>query len=426
MAAHPGTFVKSYLTKLYYSICSREVSNNRDLMLFFANIPMFRYNPLSFGILFAFAVIGVAAGVGGKSRAGIVMLVVLILSYTAVVALFFFNSRFRVPLLPFYLILCAAGATGLWTVFRQSLRRALLLTVVLFGVLLLSSRTVMSMPWSDSPTGLLSKGLHHYSSRDYRIALRWFYRAEAVDSTFPEVNLNIGACYLRLGVADSALYYFNRERAFNPQRAKVYINLASLHLLSGRPDQAAVEASRAVTLSPRDVTANRVLLRAVATQKGIPDTSLMNLIGIAALGTSDDLYLLNEAGILLSQRGCFEEAEQMLRRALRSKPPPIEMDDALFRRQFRNSPQLRRPQLALAHYQLGYLAGLGGRLEEAIARSHEAINLDPSLVEAYVNLVNGYLSSGRARLADSVMAHAVTKFPSNPVLRQLPNYPPEK
>lgn len=420
MATHPGTFVKLYLTKLYYSICSREASNNRDLKLFFASVPLFRYNPLSFGILLAFAVIGIAVGVGGKSRPGIVILIAVILFYTAVVALFFFNSRFRVPLLPFYIILSAAGATHLWT--RRNLRSALLL-VPLVGLWLLSSYPVISLPRGGSPTGLLSKGLHHYADRNYREALRWFHRAAAVDSTFPEVNLNMGACHLRMGFADSALYYFNRERAFNPQRAKVYINLASLQLLNDQYEQAATEAERAVALNPHDVMANRVLLRAVAARKSAPDDSLTHLIGIAALNTGDDIYLLNEAAILLSQRGCIKEAGQVLRRAMRSKPPPIEMDDALFKRQFRNSPQLRRPQLALAHYQLGYLAGLSGRPEEAIAQSHRAVTLDPSLVEAYVNLVSGYLSTGQARLADSVMAVAAARFPSNPVLRKLPNYP---
>ncbi len=419
MATHPGTFVKLYLTKLYYSICSREVSNNRDLNLFFASVPFFKYNPLSFGILLALAVIGIS--VGGRSRSGIVMLLVVILSYMAVVALFFFNSRFRVPLLPFYIILSAAGVTHLWT--QRNLRRTLLPLVPLFGLWLLSSYPVISLPRGGSPTGLLSKGLHHYASRDYREALRWFHRAAAVDSTFPEVNLNTGSCYLKLGIADSALYYFNRERAFNPQRAKVYINLASVQLLNDQYEQAAAEAARAIALSPYDVTANRVLLRAVAARKSAPDDSLMNLIGIAAVNTGDDIYLLNEAAILLSQRGCFKEAEHVLRRALRSKPPPIEMDDAAFKRQFRNSPQSRRPQLALAHYQLGYLAGLSGRLEEAIGQSHRAVSLDPSLVEAYANLVSGYLSTGQARLADSVMAVAMARFPANPVLRKLPNYP---
>ncbi|MFQ6008248.1 MAG: hypothetical protein ACE5K8_04775, partial [Candidatus Zixiibacteriota bacterium] len=111
ITAHPWDFIRLYAKKLYHSISNREISNNRGLAWFFHQVPILRFNPLSFGILFAFAVAGV---VMGFRRFRLVrLLLLLIVAYTLLAALFFFNSRFRLPLLPYYFVLSAFGLVAL-------------------------------------------------------------------------------------------------------------------------------------------------------------------------------------------------------------------------------------------------------------------------------------------------------------------------
>ncbi|MEA3296734.1 MAG: tetratricopeptide repeat protein, partial [candidate division Zixibacteria bacterium] len=270
--------------------------------------------------------------------------------------------------------------------------------------------------------GLVSQGLYHYANSDYEQALCTFRQALKVDSTFPEVNLNTGVCFLQLGTTDSAYYYFDRERTFNPQRPKTFVNLASLHLINKRYDAAVREAEHALTIMPYDVTANIVLLRAASRDQLISNDSLVSLTMVAAARTDDDLYLLNDAAVLLTHRGEPERAETILRRALNSHPSPIETDDQAFDRNFRNDLANRNLELAQTHYQLGYLAGLTGHYREAISHSRQAIERDSLLVEAYVNLISGYFSTGKVALADSVLKTANKRFPASSLIDQLQEY----
>jgi len=104
---------------------------------------------------------------------------------------------------------------------------------------------------------------------------------------------------------------------------------------------------------------------------------------------------------------------------LNSQPPPIETDDEAFAQTFRNSLPKWEKERARTNYQLGYVYGLQGRYRDATRHSRLAIQGDSSLIEAYVNLVSGLLSLGQRQQADSVLAVALDKFPTNQHLHQL-------
>ncbi|MFQ6009375.1 MAG: tetratricopeptide repeat protein, partial [Candidatus Zixiibacteriota bacterium] len=240
--------------------------------------------------------------------------------------------------------------------------------------------------------------------------------------TFPDVNLNVGASCVKLGMLDSARYYFEREKLYNPQRVKAYANMASLYLINGQYDSAIAQAQFVLACRPYDVTANIILLRSAYEMQEIDNDSLAFLAAHAAENTGDDVYLLNEAAVMLTQRGALEHAESLLLKALVAKPPPIETDDEAFSPVFRNSSQNWEKQRASAYNQLGYINGLRGNYYEAVRYSSLAIQTDSNLVEAYVNLISGFLSTGQLPKADSVLTIALQKFPTNQHLNQLHEY----
>jgi tetratricopeptide (TPR) repeat protein len=222
----------------------------------------------------------------------------------------------------------------------------------------------------------------------------------------------VGACYLRLGEIDSARYYFEREKRFNPERFKASLNMASLYLVEKQYDSALSEVRQALAAKPYDVTVNMVRLRAAFALSSIDRDSLAILVMQAADNTGDDIYLLTEAATLLTERGGLEQAESVLLRALQVQPPPIETDDKTFSRTFRNSPQKWSGQRARAYYQLGYICGLRGAYQDAVRYSSLAIQGDSSLAEAYVNIISGLVSIGQTQQAEAVLAIALRKFPA--------------
>jgi 4-amino-4-deoxy-L-arabinose transferase-like glycosyltransferase len=420
MRNNPGQFIELYVKKLYRNFSNREISNNRDLNSFFNNVPILKYNPLSFGLLFTLVIVGVMAGLGRHSHVGLLLLVVIV--YILAASLFFFNSRFRLPLLPYYFLLAAFGLFSLIDRLRSKWRAGVPL---LFGAgcaALFSFYPFIPLPRGGSTLSLTSKGLYYYTNKDFQRAIYYHRLALSIDSTFPETNLNLGACYFKLGMADSAGYYFEREKRLNPNRTKAYTNIASLHLVNGRYAEAITEAKQALARKPYDVMANMVLLRAASAIQKINNDSLANMAFRATDNTGDDIYLLNDAAGLLTGRGDLLVAESLLTRALNSKPPPIETDDEAFAPTFRNSFLKWEKERARTNYQLGYVYGLQGRYRDATRHSSIAIQGDSNLIEAYINLVSGLLSSGQRRQADSVLAVALAKFPTNQHLHQLGHY----
>lgn len=414
---NPGQATSLYLKKLYFFLSDREVSNNRELRRFFMAMPLLRYNPISFAILFGFGLLGIfVVWRTGSSRAR--SLICMLLFYPPVVALFFFNSRFRLPILPLLIVLASVGALTVLNLFATEIKRGMIAIAVVIGGWACSYYPLVNLPQGAPTQSYISRGIHFYIEQDYQKALHHFYTARMFDSTYPEANLNIGACYLRLGLADSARSYFEQERSLHPQRPKTYANLASLHLVNGQFEQAAAQAQKALALADWDVTSNMIYLRSLAGQDSVATDSLRTEIEKATARTSNDLYLLNDAAMLLLNRGDTLEAESMLQRALQTQAPPIETDDGAFDRNFPNHYRRRLKEKARAFYHLGLLAGLAGRYHQAISYNSQAIAADSGFVEAYLNLAGGHRLVGQIETSDSILTMASQRFPESDLVRR--------
>ncbi len=417
MSDNPGTFVGLYFKKLYYNLSDREISNNRNLDIFFSKLSLLNYNPLSFGLIIALSAAGLI--LGWRKNRKVRILVLLIVAYVVVASLFFFNSRFRFPLLPFYFVLAAGGLTLLISIWGETRRKAYiaLTTAVVVGIL--SWLPLVSLPEGGFAQAKSSEGLYHYSQQNFPRARDTFRAALQADSTFPEVNLNLGVTFLKLGVGDSALYYFAREKQAHPARVKANINTASLHLLNGRYKEAVNEVSTALATRPFDAVANKILLRALFADTTVSTEQYYHAVIEAADRTGNDVYLLNDAAGMLLQRDAPVQAEKVFLRAANSQPPPIETDDEAFERTFRNRPAVWDIQRARSFYQLGFINGLRGRFDRAIEFSHRAIETDSTLTEAYINLVSGYMSTGQTEQARAIYEIARKKFPGHQLVIKL-------
>jgi 4-amino-4-deoxy-L-arabinose transferase-like glycosyltransferase len=414
---NPLMFAGLFLKKLHYNFSNREVSNNRSLPSFFTRIPILRYNPLSFGLIFPLAVVGAAFAF--RRSVKVKLLCLILIGYVLLTALFFFNSRFRLPLIPYYVILATFAVFALTDVIPKGWKRSLppLVALLLLGAF--SFAPVAPIAKAVSTQDLLSKGLMFMNNEEYDTAISYYRQALAYDESFPTTNLNLGICFLRIGNADSALYYFAREKRYHPLRSEAYTNIASFHLVNGRYHEAMDEIRQALKLKPYDVTANIILIRTAAYSDSIRPDSLCAIVRQSAMQTERDLFVLNEAAAALLSHGLTDIADSILRQALITEPPPIETDNTAFDAHHKyGSPAFEREK-AQTYYRLGFLMGKQGRYEESIEYSREAVRCDPDLVEAYINLFSGYLSQGRVDRADSVLAVVMSRFPDHERVREL-------
>jgi 4-amino-4-deoxy-L-arabinose transferase-like glycosyltransferase len=161
---HPVAAIKLFIKKIYFNLSNREISNNRNLADFFNRHPMIKFNPLSFALIFGLAVMAIMGG--WKSHSGIRLLAFIIVVYVLAVSLFFYNSRFRLPILPLYFIIAAAGIETLLYRLRplsKSLFSSLLVGLAAF---LLSFLPVISLPAGISTQHLISRPYRFPISRN--------------------------------------------------------------------------------------------------------------------------------------------------------------------------------------------------------------------------------------------------------------------
>jgi len=414
--AHPAQASQLYLKKLYRFVSNDEVSNNRSMHLFFDRMTLLRLNPLRFAAIFGFGVLGILLGFGTNRK--ISVLAGIIIVYMLAGALFFFSSRFRLPLMPYFFVLAAGGAGGL---LERAVRRSSTIAASIVVLILAwagSHMSLVALPPGISAMGHVSQGLHYYNLGDYETARDIFQQARVADSAFPEANLNLGATYLRLGRLDSAKYFLHQELAINPGRPKTYVNLASIALLDERLDSAALALQPALATFPYDITAQRLQLR-VAAALSISNDSLYNLALSAAEATNGARLLVNEAAIMLTNRGGLDQARQLLRLTLGSSPPPIEMDDRMFEADYLSALRKDRNQVAQAEYQLGYVEALTGDHLSAVTHSRRAITIDSSISAAHVNLISSLLSLGEMAQARTALDRAQLLFPDDPNIDRL-------
>lgn len=405
-----------FLKKLYYNFSNREISNNRNLDYFFSQHSLLKFSYFPFAALLALSLLAVVTGY--KSHLGIRLLLILIFVYSIAVALFFFSSRFRLPLLPFYIILSAVGIESLLRFSKQHYRKYLLPVSLAVLVAVFSAAPIAPLPAGRQSQHLVSLGLFHYANDDTSAAIGYFHRAAKIDSTFPELNLNIGACHLRFKNLDSSIFYFEKEIKAHPKRALGYSNLAGLYLVQEKWDKAFKNATRAIKLKPYRSDAHTIRLRAAANIAGINADSLATIASYAGETTGQNRNVLYNAAVILTERNSPEDAITFLKRALISEPVPIEIDDEAFTPHYEETKAARKSKLALVNYQLGYVYGIKNEYGNSIRYSMEAISIDPNLESAYANLAAGYYALGKFTAADSVIIKAKKLFPASQIFKR--------
>jgi len=415
--ANPGDFLTLFSKKLLYQFGNREISNNRSLQIHFSSFALLDHNPLSFGLVFPLAVLGAIAL--WRRHAGAQMVVFIVAAYATAVAFFFFNSRFRLPFMPYYCLLAAAGLAWVWQQGRRQLILAATATAAMVGLGWLSFHPPIGYPDTWSVQSFVSRGLLLYSKGEFAAALEPFRQAASLHPDFPEVNLNLGASYLRMGKIDSAETCFRREIKLHPGRYKGYQNLASVSLLRGDASAARKLAEQALSLAPYDVMSNLAWLRALSADSSLDMNDLLTFMERTARTTDDDVEVLNESAGILVARGECDMAMRFLLRATAVGPPPIETDDQAFGPDFRHGPADFEHLKARTYYLLGYCHAQLGQVGEAIEYTKKAITADSTLAEAYVNLYSGYLAQGRLLEADSVLSEAEKRFPNHELIRSL-------
>lgn len=285
----PTNFLRLMFKKFLYFWNGKELPNNKDLYFFartsgLLNVLIWKkvlFFP--FGVLAPLALMGIILSF--KKTKKVIPLLIFIFMYMLSVILFFVNSRFRVPVLPFLIIF---GSYFLYWFYLQIKKSRfssvifLILGVMILGVLINSSSfraTNLDYSLSHNKIGLaysqkgklpeaveqfelalnfkpdntaahLNLGLTLMSMGRYNQAIDELQTVLKFDGEKDRVHYNLGVAYHQIGKLEKAIEHYNASLSINDRNPKAHNNLGSIYVQLQKFKKAVEEFKSALRYLP--------------------------------------------------------------------------------------------------------------------------------------------------------------------------------
>lgn len=371
MWTHPVQTITRTARKLLLLLHPKELSHNNVVAIDRSRSAVLRFLPFPFAVVLGGAIFGAwcafrsrggTAGVrspaartlsGPADRVFVLMLIFPVV-YLGSFLPFFAASLYRVPAIPFLLLL---GALGLSRVGQMVLGRGLREAAPQWAGLVaaIGLVSVPLVPYEpDEGEWHHKRGIACRRSGDLTGALEHLRAAHELDPGSARVLWTQALVQMEQGRLTESLETWERAASLAPGNADLLTDLGDKLLSLGKPAEAADAYRRAIEANSWSV---------------VPYVNLANM---------------------LASRGDVERAIQLFRRALG-------IDDRAFE----------------VHLGLGLALGRIGAMDEAIAHVKQAVLLNPESVEAAMNLGVVLKESGRPRDAIEAYRHASSLDPRN-------------
>lgn len=219
----------------------------------------------------------------------------------------------------------------------------------------------MLIAMSDEVRSMCQQAEQLINGQRFSEAIRLLQRAGTIDPSCAEVHGYLGMAYQNSLNTRQAVEEYTQALRLNPQMSFLNVNLGTCYMNMNQLDQAVPYFERYLQENPNAPDAQQV--RRYIQQAG------------SRKGQQDLRGLMEQGQALLNQRR-YSDARRAFEQAVSTKP-----------------------DWAPGHFYLGYALAQSGEHQRAIGEFQSALQLDPNLKEAVMNIASNYQSMG-----DSVSA----------------------
>jgi tetratricopeptide (TPR) repeat protein len=412
--SHPLHWLSLEIRKLYLVLSGADISNNRNLIAFRSQFVSLKLLPIGMAILAPLGLVGMALAVrrSPQSRGMIIFVVLYILSFV----LFFVNSRFRLPTLPFFAIFSGVALAELYNRVRNRSTKqvvALALPIVALGFLL--NANLYRLDFDNRRQTYFSKGNLLREAGDFSGALDNYFQSLSLGPPLKQVYLNIGLVNLQQKQYDSARFYFLLEDSLSGGSAEALNDLAFLNRQLKEQSAAIRYARQSLAIKPYLEEA-RLNLWYAFRDAGFPDSVYAS---IDAYRKTNRLSLRQQFiyAIVASDLQRFDEAESLLRELLReskirTQPLYAEASGTTPSGAGADSEAFRANVL----YNLGYALGALGKIDSAIVYFDAAVAVNPGLMEGWLNLGSAHFARKDFAVAKRAFLRAAQLNPQSDIV----------
>ena len=365
-----------------------------------------------FGVLVPLAVLGMFLAWPDRRRLAI--LYVMTGTYMASVLMFYVFARYRLPLVPFFMLFAGAAVSRLPVFVNEARARfasapqretkskgsavsaasafSALMVVVMAAVAanwpILSKSLMMAITETNLASALQAEGRGNEAVEHYQ-------RAIAIQPDYAPAYNNLGVAEHSAGQLDKAFTAFQRAVDMKPEYPDAHYNLANVLLEKNQPEEAAEHFRIALRTIPDSAgVSNNLGIALAAEGKG---TDAVAAFRLAVANDPSSATAHRNLADALAAAGQMTEAFAEFQRATQLDPNDAgahynygstlldasRFDDAIaeFRAALRITPQ--SPE---THNNLGIALGSTGDVDGAISEFHKALSLKPGFADAQRNL----------------------------------------
>ena len=323
----PGNWLKLMMVKFLHLINTVEISNNKNIY-FSANDSILLAILLNngFWLYGSLGIMGFILFYKNSFRHKLVVWFALLYAFS--ILLFFVTARYRLPLVPIFIIF--ASGTIDWTIvkIREKRYAELKLPAIAWIVLvLLISSNVLGVTKLSEAHAHFSLGIAYSKKGKNDLARQEYLIALEANPRYPQVNLNLGVLYYDAGDYDKADELFRREIEINTglEQSYAYNNLGNIRVRQGLVEESIPYYKAALQLYPnyQDGKINLAQSFHDAAVLKVSQDSLeqaRDLFKSAVdLFPDNDMYRYNY-GLILGELGREEEAVEEMRAIIRLNP----------------------------------------------------------------------------------------------------------
>lgn len=352
LTENPGEAVRLYLRKLALFWDRYEIGSNKDIYHFGRMSPVFvTFSWLNFLLVAPLGLLGMAVTV--RRRPGASLLTLFVLSYMGSVLIFFVNARFRLPTVPFLILLASAAAVWLFDALRsRNLKFLVAGAAFVCAVALFVHTDFYGTHVSQHAHTRYTIGLAYANQGQLEEALEEYRAAIDLWPDYASAHDAMGRALERLGRHEEALEAYGAATTSNRFLASAPMHAGVLLLRMGDMERALEQLREAVERDPSMSEAHFYLGSTLAGEGRLEEAEKSFRLSVAADSEFKEAW--NGLGRVLEDTGRPREALRAYERALSIDPAFVD-----------------------AHNNVAVLLATMGLYDEAIARFEAAIRIAP-------------------------------------------------
>ncbi len=323
---HPTAFLRGLVKKTALLFSGREIPRNLDIYHFrdfssILRVLIWRSGNFAFpmGVILPLTLLGMALSLARWKR--LALLYIFVAAYSLAIVLFFVTARYRIPLLPAFIIFCAAGFRDILRLFQARRWKAFTAAAAVLTMLLIFCNRPIAIPEDRvnfRSELYLSLGSVHLQEGRLKQAEEYLKQAIELEPENVEALYLLGSAAFQREAIEEAGELFRRTICFRPDHSAAHKGLGRVHDRLGQPREALFHWREAAQLDTGDVEI-RLRLAELYEAAGEKAAAIREYWSALRL-TPDDIALRRKLAVFSGEAGQWEISRDLIAEALRHHP----------------------------------------------------------------------------------------------------------